>query len=358
MSWIFLHPFINACGGAERQTLELLELAEKFCDPILLTAEKPNEEKIEQLLGKQLPCSVVWLAEKLRQQEYPLALFRLLRLTLRLKQTGHKIFLCQGEFDLLVPAADVAYYQALPFSRLPPDILFYNPFARICYNIITAAKFRKPKLALVNSAFLAQQLNLKHYLIIYPLVKIKREPSKKEETVLVIGKFTLRKAFHRALVLASLLDQFNYKLILAGKIVTKDYYQRIVTLASKFSNVKVISDPSPTTVKQLQETADIALQLMDNEAFGITVLEAIYARAVPVVSKFSGAWTDILEEKQFVYGAAFSTLIELKSTVRKLIEDKGLKEEIRRRLKKVEEKFNYEKLKLQAMKVLEKVLAS
>ncbi|MEM2961358.1 MAG: glycosyltransferase, partial [Candidatus Bathyarchaeia archaeon] len=83
----------------------------------------------------------------------------------------------------------------------------------------------------------------------------------------------------------------------------------------------------------------VYLHTQHMEAFGIAVVEAMAAGAVPLVPRCGGPWLDILNCKQGIYGYSYSSLEEAANIIKKLLKDENHRRNIA--LKAVQRASNF-----------------
>ena len=85
------------------------------------------------------------------------------------------------------------------------------------------------------------------------------------------------------------------------------------------NRVKIIVDPTREEIERKLAVAIGYLSTQPTEAFGIAVVEAMANRAVPVVPKEGGPWTDILDRTQGRYGFAYTNIKEASGYVDQIL---------------------------------------
>jgi glycosyltransferase involved in cell wall biosynthesis len=344
---LLVHPSLNFAGGAERQSIlvtrELLRLG---FDCVLLTMDKPKEEILETKLGLRLPSELeIWslndsiTVPELSVKEFLDLLTKFIR---KLKHlSGEKLpkVLLQAEFDLLTPYVDVLYFQAIPFSysgfkeysNVAPRFLKASIFRKLYWmiNYPRLQRILKRKIVWTNSRFLARVLGIKPRAIVHPVLASiprldRRSLESKERVVLSIGRFVSSKGYQLLIPAAKhALASSKYKLVIAGRLQSEAYYRWIKRLKERFNltNLDLLPNPSFKEIQELYRRSSIFVNPMKNEAFGLTVLEAMAHGCVPLVNVRSGAWTDLLMEIQGKYGYGFSNLSELYNVLLQLINE-------------------------------------
>jgi glycosyltransferase involved in cell wall biosynthesis len=238
-------------------------------------------------------------------------------------------------------------------------------------SLINRMKFFRVNKVICNSAFTKQIID-KEYgvdsVVVYPPVDtISIRPKRKENIILFVGRFSellqnknqdvLIKNFKK-LVDLGLND---WKLILAGGVeVGAGSYLEGIKKMSRDYPVEIIQSPNYRILKDLYGKAKIFWSASgfgadENknpekvEHFGITVVEAMTAGAVPVVFNAGGHKEIITVNKDGFLWDKESELLKLSKI---LINNKGILRSMSRFAMSVSSKFSYERFKSNIEKIL------
>jgi glycosyltransferase involved in cell wall biosynthesis len=94
---------------------------------------------------------------------------------------------------------------------------------------------------------------------------------------------------------ANLKASVNYKLVLAGKGVLKDYISRKVSSLNLQDKIKLVGHVSDEDLVSYYNSADLIVYLPINEPFGLVPIEAMACGKPSLVSNFGGPSETIVE---------------------------------------------------------------
>jgi len=288
-------PYLDTLGGGERYCLTLAEfLLNSGWEVDLLWEKKDLKEKIKEKFKINL--------EKANFVSLPKSLFIKAKF--------------QRKYDLLFWLSD----GSIPFMFGKKNILhFQAPFKNILKKTLkTSLKLKTINEIVCNSYFTKRIIDSclgVNSKVIYPPVDVDSfKPLEKENIILFVGRFSqlLQSKGHDILVKAFkfLVDKRNlrkWKLILAGgtEVGVGDYLKKIKKDSLGYP-IKIIENPNFNDLVNLYGKAKIFWSAsgygVDEEKepekvehFGISVVEAMSAGAVPLTVK-KGGFKEIIEE--------------------------------------------------------------
>lgn len=195
---------------------------------------------------------------------------------------------------------------SIPTLRARVNILHFQvPFNRVGgKTLLNKMKLFRIKHVVVNSEFTKQFIDKEYGVIskvIYPPVSVKEfKPRRKQNVICYVGRFSSLTQKKRQDVLISVFKKFykknkNWKLVLAGgtEVGTDNFTEDLRKQAEGYP-IEILESPSFGQVRELLGTSKMfwsAAGYGVNEAespqkvehFGITVVEAMAAKAVPLV---------------------------------------------------------------------------
>ncbi|MEM1695418.1 MAG: glycosyltransferase [Desulfurococcaceae archaeon] len=366
MEAYIVHLF-TVCGGGERVSLEIANvLREKGFRVTYVTNSKDSMKKCADLL--QLPGDYEVIEVK-SMFERALALtgrfIRYRRLVLLTK--AYEKLASMGVNGLTVDTdtntafnVDISYihYPAV-LSTVESNMLHWK-----LYNWLVARKARsmmgKPRLVLANSSWTAKLIKETYGLnaeVLHPPVDVDYyayEGEGKERIIVTTSRITPEKNLHLLPRVASKLPNYEWYLVgSAGysrieKYLAKRIVNRIEHEKRKHNawNFHVVTDLPRRELRELLQRATFYVHPLFPEHFGIAVVEAMSAGAVPIVYRDGGAWVDIVSDVSSELG--YMELDEVPAIIRKLesnpdkmtvLREKAIKKSLEFRREVFQEKF-------------------
>ncbi|MEM4914022.1 MAG: glycosyltransferase [Desulfurococcaceae archaeon] len=355
MEAYIVHLF-TVCGGSGRVSLEIASvLREKGFRVTYVTNSEGSMKKCAELL--QLPGDYEVIEVK-SMFERALALtgrfIRYRRLVLLTK--AYEKLASMGVDGLTVDTdtntafnVDISYihYPAV-LSTVKSNMLHWK-----LYNWLVARKARsmmgKPRLVLANSSWTAKLIKETYGLnaeVLHPPVDVDYyayEGSRKERIIVTTSRITPEKNLHLLPRVASKLP--NYEWYLVGstghsrieKYLAKRIVNRIEHEKRKHNawNFHVVMDLPRRELRELLQRATFYVHPLFPEHFGIAVVEAMSAGAIPVVYRDGGAWLDVVSDVSMELG--YMELDEIPVVVKRIESNtdklKRLREEVMRKSK-------------------------
>ncbi|MEM4062309.1 MAG: glycosyltransferase family 4 protein [Desulfurococcaceae archaeon] len=375
MEAYIVHLF-TVCGGGGRVSLEIASvLREKGFRVTYVTNSEDSMKKCAELL--QLPGDYEVIEVK-SMFERALALtgrfIRYRRLVLLTK--AYEKLASMGVDGLTVDTdtntafnVDISYihYPAV-LSTVESNMLHWK-----LYNWLVARKARsmmgKPRLVLANSSWTAKLIKETYGLnaeVLHPPVDVDYyayEGSRKERIIVTTSRITPEKNLHLLPRVASKLP--NYEWYLVGstgysrieKYLAKRIVNRIEHEKRKHNawNFHVVMDLPRRELRELLQRATFYVHPLFPEHFGIAVVEAMSAGAVPIVYRDGGAWVDIVSDISRELG--YMEPDEIPAIIRSLENNPGKLAELRSRAVRKSMLYRREVFREKFAGILEKLLS-
>jgi glycosyltransferase involved in cell wall biosynthesis len=119
------------------------------------------------------------------------------------------------------------------------------------------------------------------------------------------------------------------RFIVAGR--TQSNSDKVLMALRKQPRLEVHANPRREDLLDLMRHSSVYLSTQPDEAFGISVLEAMSAGCVPVVPRGGGPWVDILERRDGEVGLSYRDSGEAAERIGEILEDETLREALRTR---------------------------
>ena len=196
-------------------------------------------------------------------------------------------------------------------------------------HVLYLTQIKVSRLVLANSRYvtnLLKDLGVS-VRVLYPPVRSREiiqntsyiRRNNREKIIVTITRIAPGKQLETIPLIASKVK--DAKFILAGSLNDKDYYMKLLRLKKVFNadNFTIIPNIDTADLHTLLGKALIYLHTARHEQFGIAVVEAMAAGAIPIVHKSGGPWHDILEERDGFYGYSYSTVEEAIEKIKDII---------------------------------------
>lgn len=262
---------------------------------------------------------------------------------------------------------------SIPILRARKNLLhFQAPFKDINgKTLLNKMKLFRINEIICNSYFTKSFID-KEYgvesIVIYPPVDVKKiKPKRKENLIVSIGRFSQLAQAKRQDVLVNSFKKLydlgvkDWRLILAGGVeVGVDDYVDKLRKASLGYPIKILESPSWKEIKDLYGHAKVFWSASGFgadgdknpekvEHFGITVVEAMSAGAVPIVYSAGGHKETINEGRN---GFLWKTVGKLLNLTRKVVEDKKLWRDLSKNAKGASRQYSYERFEKKFLALL------
>ncbi|KKQ91860.1 MAG: hypothetical protein UT58_C0001G0025 [Microgenomates group bacterium GW2011_GWC1_39_7b] len=253
---------------------------------------------------------------------------------------------------------------SIPTLRSRKNLLHFQvPFHNIGgNNLLNKMKLFRIEKIICNSKFTKKIID-KEYgtesVVVYPPVDVDRIISKrKENLILFVGRFSQLKQNKNQNVLIEVFKKLvdnglkDWKLILAGgtEIVDADYLKNLEKMSERYL-IEIIRSPDFSILKNLYGKARIFWSASgfgeDNEKnpekvehFGITVVEAMSAGAIPVVFN-AGGHKEII--KDGVNGFLWESTDQLIKITNHILKDRSVYSSVSKKAKRDSSAFSFER---------------
>lgn len=262
---------------------------------------------------------------------------------------------------------------SIPILRARKNFLhFQMPFQDVNgKTLLNRMKFFRINKIICNSYFTKKFID-KEYgvesIVIYPPVDVEKiKPRRKENLIVSIGRFSQLTQVKRQDILIKAFKKFfdsgfsDWKLILAGgSEVGVDDYVRKLRKSAKDYPVRILESPSFSQIKELYGKAKIFWSAsgfgVDEkkspekvEHFGITLVEAMAAGAIPVVFA-GGGYKEIVTDGE--NGFLWKKKQELLKKTKAIIEDSKLLKSLSLKARQNSEVYEYERFEKEIWDIL------
>lgn len=322
------NPYLDTLGGGERYTIFAALAFSK--DGYKVDIEWPDgsiKEKLEKRFGVDLSALNV-VADIRRGDGYDLC-----------------FWVSDGSIPNLKARKNFLHFQ-VPFRNVNGATLINKMKLFRIDKIICNSYFTKN---IIDPEYGVESV------VIYPPVDVSKiKPRKKENLILYVGRFSELGQEKRQDVLISAFKKFfdagndSWKLVVAGgtEIGAGSYLAKLKKMKSGYP-IEIAESPELKTLKKLYGRAKIFWSAVGYgvnedkdpekvEHFGISLVEAMAAGAIPIVYK-AGGYKEIVEEgKNGFFWESPHTLISLTT---KLLKDKKLERSLSANAKKDAQKF-------------------
>ena len=345
---IVVHPSINMLGGAERVSLGIVSsLRELGIYTVLFTIDKTKWDIVRQQINSfQPPNEELFLVDRPLNRPVLIKKSHVLKYYFRLLLTPSLHTWLFSRYDLVISSYgeiltfpyDVVYVNSIPLmiplndpEEWVPELAgfknVYTKLYKILSHIVSKGVF------ITNSKFLARILYNRwgiSSLIVHPPVEpIPGKPVSFEDRRDIVVTVSRIKRGKRLDIIPYIAKYCNVRFIIIGSSVgsDQDAMARLYGLIEKLGvrdKVKLLLDLPRHEIYRLVKYSKVYLHTMRNEAFGISIAEAMSAGTVPVVPRSGGPWTDIIGEKNGVYGYSYDGIGEACCYIRELLGNKNL----------------------------------
>lgn len=262
---------------------------------------------------------------------------------------------------------------SIPILRARKNLLHFQvPFKDINgKTLLNKMKLFRINEIICNSYFTKSFID-KEYgvesIVIYPPVDVgKIKPKRKENLILSVGRFSQLAQAKRQDVLVEAFKKFydsgfnDWRLVLSGgsEVGVGKFVENLRETTADYP-VKILESPSFIQIRELYGKAKIFWSATGFgvgeeknpekvEHFGITVVEAMAAGAVPIVVASGGHKETIKEGKN---GFLWKTTGKLLNLTRKVVEDKKLWRDLSKNAKWASRKYSYERFEKKFLALL------
>jgi glycosyltransferase involved in cell wall biosynthesis len=321
------HPALNTCGGGEWVTLNIINsLRKNGHKVIVLTDERIDQTKFIKTFGENLKTDgEIILPFHLFGRGNPHNIYSDVICCLILKSKCHIVI--DTFTDWVLPGIDVIYMQNVP----PPPTKRYKGLKNSIYFIpyqIYERRIQKnnTKIIFSNSKFtsetLKNHLGLDSYLLYPPLSSfyLQQEESnyspKRLNQVVTISRFAPEKRLEMVLHIAKQLDEVKFLII--GNLSYRKVYLQLLKLIKDLKleeKVVLMANVPREQLREILLNSKICLHCSNNEAFGISLIEAMACGCLPIAYDAGGP-KEIVPEK-----FRFTAVDEAAQKIKEMIKD-------------------------------------
>ncbi|MEM0458971.1 MAG: glycosyltransferase family 4 protein [Thermofilaceae archaeon] len=374
MEAYIVHLF-TVCGGGERVSLEMANvLRERGFNVTYVTN---NEEALRkcgemfQLPGDYRVIEAKSLLEEVLGFTGRFIRYRKLLLTSRVYEkllsfNMEGLIVDSGTNVPLTTDISYIHYPAV-FGTVKSSSLYWK-----LYNWLVARKAwsmtRSPKLVLTNSSWTAELIKETYGLnaeVLHPPVDVDYyiyDGRVKEKTIVTVSRLTPEKNLHLLPRLASKLPDYGWYLVgSTGEAKLERYFSSKLFKAiqnekrrSQAQNFHVLTDAPRKELRELLRRAMFYVHPPFPEHFGIAVVEAMSAGAVPIVYRDGGAWVDVVSDISQELG--YMKPGEIPAIIRSLENNPGKLAELRGRAVRKSMVYRREVFREKFAGILEKLL--
>lgn len=325
------NPYLDTLGGGERYSMAFAQtLVNKKFQVDVEWPDKKIKEKIEERFGVDLK-GVNFIKDIKRGDGYDVC-----------------FWVSDGSIPTLRARKNFLHFQ-VPFHDVNGKTLLNRMKLFRIEKIICNSYFTK--------GFIDKEYGVDSE-VIYPPVDVHEiKPKRKRNIILFVGRFSKLKQAKRHDILIKQFKRLDYKkwkLVLAGgtEVGVGDYINKLKKLAEGES-IEIIESPSFKEIKKLYGQAKIFWSAVGYgvdekkepekvEHFGITLVEAMTAGAVPIVYQ-AGGYKEIVADGE--NGFLWQQIKKLRDKTEVLIGNKKLLNEMSEKATKDAKVYEYERFK-------------
>ena len=326
MKAIIIHHTLNSPGGESSFAIETIHSLSKLgYDVELVTVQKPNLEHISKTYGKELPVKNVKFISPFKMNYFGIYQ-RLLTVMsyLNLKPSDIVINTNGNNLPFKIPQNILCilyiHFPALLLTSVEYDNnkykksffwkAYFKPY-QLMSHLLTKKALKRANIVLTNSIFSKNAIQ-KIYpsvdpQVIYPPIDIERfsnclSSNSRENQVLVIARFSPEKQIEKAVLIAKLLKNINFKIIGSLLRVNQPYFNHIQQMIKDYGlkdKIQLIPNATKDEMMNAMSTSMVYLHTMSGEHFGISIVEAMAAGLIPIVPTYGGCSEIVPTEYQY-----------------------------------------------------------
>lgn len=273
-----VNPYLDTLGGGERYTLAFADVLAKNGYGVDIQWKDGKIKKLlEERFGKKLNENINFVSDAKRGDGYDIC-----------------FWVSDGSIPTLLARKNILHFQ-VPFHHLGGN------------SLLNKMKFFKIDRIVCNSNFTKEVIDREYgveSVVVYPPVDVDHiKPKRKENIILSVGRFSsLMQSKHQdeLIKVFKKMELADWRLILAGgiEIGADKFIAKIEKLATGLP-IQIIKSPNFGVLKELYGKAKVFWSASGSgedekknpekvEHFGITVVEAMSAGAVPIVFAAGG----------------------------------------------------------------------
>ena len=334
------NPYLDTMGGGERYTMAFVTVLKELGFKVDVEWKSKNiKGKLEDRFGIDL-TGVNFVKDVKRGDGYEVC-----------------FWVSDGSIPTLAARKNFLHFP-VPFNDVHGKTLL---------NRMKLFRIRK---VICNSSFTKTFID-KEYgvnsIVIYPPVDVaKIKPKRKENIILYVGRFSRLLQSKRQDILIGAFKRFSkefrdWKLVLAGGIeVGKDEFLDRLEKLSLGYPIEIVKSPPFKEIKKLYGQAKIFWSAagfgVDEkkepekvEHFGITTVEAMAAKTIPLVFNAGGA-KEIIKDTE--NGYLWKTKAELLKKTKELLTTRGLAKKVSEEAQRRAQSYSYERFKREITRLL------
>ena len=354
-------------GGAEKMALEIIKTLENNGYQVhLYTIDETDWQIIENKWGKYSRPSEehAYIKEKLDPRSLYSWMKTLLIYLYILLKTYLNYQVTINNYGEIIPyLSEITYFHAEPLYQQKNNP-YYIPFWEFIKPIYEkSSNYLNKKYCngvfITNSKYNADKIEAlyqKHAKIIYPFIEpiTYYDNIQKTGNILIISRLTPGKNLKTIVPLVCSLKKLDF--ILMGQ--TTLHSGKIQNILRDFNNITIVKNPSREKYEDIIKKSSIVLGTQPNEAFGISLLEAMSAGCIPIIYRGGGPWVDVFEKKNGVYGYSYRTTEEAEEMIRFVLSNGSERETLRENSIKRANQFNEYQFKAKILKIVEETYNS
>ncbi len=344
MRFLVIHPKMSIFGGGERVCLHMVKALAEAGHDVTLLCEPFDMNEMNRILGNgHFLDKVQCLSFSDRHAGYlpspqpRIPLFKTYQLALSAFVHELKLRGALRNFDIILSTQDVVY---APPVGLPIAQYVYYPqnffhlsapqhtrvpltVSRLYYKPVLALQARKVRYfrwLMAVSRFTAQKIReqwKREAQVVYPPVQQLGDSQQKICKVVYVARFVPEKRHDVFFQIARSLPDYHFVAIGGLASEFRGFLRNLVH--SKPTNVELLVNAPVERVRHELADSLVYLHCMENEHFGISIVEAMSAGCVPIIHKSGGALEAVGE-----CGFAWETLDEAVKMIQLVFRDDRL----------------------------------
>lgn len=335
------NPYLDSLGGGERYTMAVAQILAKHGYRVDVEWNDPKiKTKIETRFGVNLG-GINFISDIKKGESYDIC-----------------FWVSDGSIPTLRARNNILHFQ-IPFHDVKGNTLLNKMKLFRIKHIVCNSFFTK--------SFIDREYGVRSE-VLYPPVSVdKIRPGKKENIILSVGRFSTVERSKRQDVLVSSFKRFfdsgnkNWKLVLCGgaDVGVGEYIKSLRASATGYP-IRIIESPSFKDLLSLYKSAKIfwfasgfSVDQVKNpeklEHFGIVVVEAMAAGAVPIIFN-AGGHREIIDNS--VNGFLWDTQQELLTNTQKLVDDNKLYKDISKSAHEQSAKYSYDRFEERLLEII------
>jgi glycosyltransferase involved in cell wall biosynthesis len=318
-----VHNSLNPTGGGERVCVTAIEaLKEHDHHVTLATCDRTDWMRVERNFGQVVKPDV---EKRFVPVRVPLfGIYQRLLSTVLIERLRKECDIVVNTHGDLVPVPCDLTYMHFPTFLMSDEIYspvnskyrrsmlwrcYFMPYHRVQRALIN--RYTKSGKLITNSRYsqgVIEKVLHRKAEVVYPPVDVEtfsKVPERERENIVVTcARITPEKRLHIIPRIANKLPDVEFKIIGSISYASRGVVERIFADVRRHDckNVVLIPDFSLERLLDLYSRSKVYLHTMDNEHFGISVVEGMAAGLMPVVHASGGPWMDIVEKNKYGFG--------------------------------------------------------